>query len=104
MSAVTLGKARIKTKKQVTLPDAVMEALHLQQGGEIRFKLVEDSVYLEPVKTLTVSADEAYAFTPERQASLKRALAQVEAGAVYTLKPDEIVPFARKLRKDRSEL
>lgn len=103
MAAVTLGKARIKTKKQVTLPDAVMEALRVQPGGEIRFKLVRGVVYLEPVKTVTVPADEAYACTSEWQASLKRALAQVEAGHVYSFPSlEEAWEFAQKLRGKQS--
>jgi hypothetical protein len=60
--------------------------------------LANGSIYLEAVKAPNIP--EAYAFTPEWQASLKRALPQVKAGQVYTLKPDEIVPFARKLRKE----
>lgn len=100
MDAVTLGKARIKTKKQVTLPAAVMEALHVQPGDEIRFQLVKGGIYLEPVKTITVPADEAYAFAREWQASLKRALAQVEAGHVYSFPSlEEAWEFAQKLRR-----
>ena len=95
-----LGKARVKAKKQVTIPDAVMEALRLKEGGEIRFRTSGKSVYIESVKTITVPVDEAYAFTPTWQASIRRAMAEIEAGEVYTVKPDEVLSLARKLRKE----
>lgn len=96
-----LGKARVKTKKQVTLPDAVMETLGLEEGGEIRFRAKGKSVYIEPVQTITVPADEAYAFTPKWQASIRRALAEIEAGEVYGpfKSGEEVLEFAKKLRK-----
>lgn len=97
-----LGKAKIKKKKQVTLPDGVMEALGLEVGGEIRFRASGKRVYLEPVVTLTVPADEAYAFTPEWQAQIRESLKQIEAGEVYGpfKSGKEILDLAEKLRKE----
>jgi len=98
-----LGKARIKRKKQVTLPDEVMEALGLKVGGEIRFRATGRRVYIEPVVTLTVPADEAYAFTPEWQAKIERSLKEIKAGKVYAVRADEIPALAEKL-KERGEI
>jgi bifunctional DNA-binding transcriptional regulator/antitoxin component of YhaV-PrlF toxin-antitoxin module len=100
--AKELGKARIKRKKQVTLPDAVMETLGLTEGGEILFKARGKSIYIEPVVTITVPAEEAYAFTPEWQEQIRESLKQVEAGEVYGpfKSGEEILELAEKLRKE----
>ena len=95
-----LGVTRIRTKKQITLPDAVMKALGLEKGREIAFKLVNGTIYLEPVTRVTLPADEAYAFSPEWRRSIQRALAEIEVGHVYGpfTSGDEILKFARKIR------
>jgi bifunctional DNA-binding transcriptional regulator/antitoxin component of YhaV-PrlF toxin-antitoxin module len=98
-STKELGKARVKAKKQVTIPDSVMGLLGLKEGGEIRFRAKGQTVYIEPVKTITAPADEAYAFTPEWQAQIRESLRQVGAGEVYRLTADEILPLIAKLKR-----
>ncbi len=95
-----LGIARVRKKKQITLPDGVMEALKLQEGQEVRFVVKGGRVYVEPLVTVRVPPDEAYAFSPEWQKQIQTSLHQVEAGEVYTVRADEILALAERLKKE----
>ena len=95
-----LGVARVRKRKQITLPDGVMEALNLKEGQELRFVVRGDRVYLEPLATLRIPPDEAYAFTPKWQEQIRESLRQVEAGEVYTVRAEEILPLAEKLKRE----
>jgi AbrB family looped-hinge helix DNA binding protein len=98
--AKELGIARVRKKKQITLPDAVMEALQLREGQELRFVVKGGRVYLEPVVTVRVPPDEAYAFTPEWQTMIRRSLEDVRAGRAFTVRAEEIPTLIERLKKE----
>jgi len=79
------GIARVRGKGQVTLPAAVREAAHIEEGTVVEFSVTDEgAVMLRP--KLLVDAADAWYWTPEWQAGEREVEAEIargEPGRVY---------------------
>src|SRR5258708_25192351 len=71
--------ARIRGRGQLTLPAEVREALHVAEGDEVEFTRHDDgTVTLRGLKT--IPADQAWFWSPQRQAGEREAATETPAG------------------------
>jgi len=71
---------KISSKRQISIPKKVMEALGLQPGDELEFEIEGNAAQLIPIKTIKVPRDQAWFWTPEWQAREKEADQDLYAG------------------------
>jgi len=71
---------RISSKRQISIPKKVMEALDLHPGDEIEFEIEGNTAHLIPIKTIKIPRDQAWFWTPEWQAREKEADQDLSAG------------------------
>ena len=64
----TKARARLRPKAQLTLPDAIRQALHVSEGDEVEFTVQEDGV-ITVRGYVSVPRDQAWYFTAGQQAS-----------------------------------
>ena len=58
---------RISSKRQISIPKHVMEAMNLSAGDEIDIRIENGTAYLVPVTTIKVPRDQAWFWTKEWQ-------------------------------------
>lgn len=86
--SVTVGKenavivAIMRAKGQVTIPQDVREAAHLEEGDPIEVVVTADGILLRPKKL--IDASQAWFWTPDWQQGERAASADVEAGRLTT--------------------
>lgn len=93
---------------RVTLPASARRRLGLTDGSQLEVAVDERSITLRPAKV--VLAEDAWAYTPENLAGIRRALDDVKAGRVYSLSWDDlekvgrtgVVPAARRRGRGRT--
>jgi AbrB family looped-hinge helix DNA binding protein len=71
---------KISSKRQISIPKNVMEALDLQPGDEVEFEIEGNTARLIPIKTIKVPREEAWFWTPEWQAKEKEADKDLSTG------------------------
>jgi AbrB family looped-hinge helix DNA binding protein len=71
---------KISSKRQISIPKKVMEALGLQPGDELEFEIEGNAAHLIPIKTIKVPREQAWFWTPEWQAREKEADQDLYAG------------------------
>ena len=71
---------RISSKRQISIPKRVMEALDLKPGDEVELEVKGTTVRLIPIKTIKVPRDQAWFWTPEWQAKEREADQDVSTG------------------------
>lgn len=71
---------KISSKRQISIPKRVMEALHLQPGDEVEFEVEGNIVRLIPIKTIKVPRDQAWFWTPDWQRKEREADQDLSAG------------------------
>ncbi|MBW1784214.1 MAG: AbrB/MazE/SpoVT family DNA-binding domain-containing protein [Deltaproteobacteria bacterium] len=71
---------KISSKRQISIPKAVMEALGLQTGDEVEFEVEDDKACLIPVKTIKVPRDQAWFWKPDWQVKEKQREEDVSNG------------------------
>lgn len=82
------GIARVRRKGQITLPAAVREAAHIQEGSLLELTVTSDgAVMLRP--KLLVDAGDAWYWTPEWQAGEREADAEIARGEGRIRRTDE---------------
>lgn len=64
---------KISSKRQVSIPKKIMEALNLRPGDEVEFQVEGNNARLIPIKTIKVPRDQAWFWTPEWQEKEKEA-------------------------------
>lgn len=64
---------RISSKRQISIPKRVMEALALRPGDEVELEVKGTTARLIPIKTIKVPRDQAWFWTPEWQAKEREA-------------------------------
>ena len=74
--------AIMRAKGQVTIPQDVREAAHLEEGDPIEVVVTADGILLRPKKL--IDASQAWFWTPEWQQGERAASADVEAGRLTT--------------------
>jgi len=73
-----MATARLRAKRQVTVPRDVAEAARLEEGDPIEFEMVEDGILMRPQKV--IDASQAWFWTPEWQAGEREADREAAAG------------------------
>ena len=71
---------RISSKRQISIPKRVMEALDLKPGDEVDLEVKGTTVRLIPIKTIKVPRDQAWFWTPEWQAKEREADRDLSTG------------------------
>lgn len=70
--------SRLRAKGQLTIPDEIRRAAHLEEGDPIEIEVTPDGILLRPQKV--VDATQAWFWTPAWQAGEREASADLEAG------------------------
>jgi len=73
---------------RVTLPASARRQLGLTDGAQLEVAVDDSSITLRPAKV--VLAEDAWAYTPENLAGIRRALDDARAGRVYRLSWDDL--------------
>jgi antitoxin PrlF len=72
----------IRAKGQVTIPQDIREAAHLEAGDPVDIEITADGILLRPKKL--IDASQAWFWTQEWQAGEREASADIKAGRVTT--------------------
>ena len=59
---------KISSKRQISVPKKIMEALGLKPGDEVEFEIEGNAARLIPVQTIKVPREQAWFWTAEWQA------------------------------------
>jgi AbrB family looped-hinge helix DNA binding protein len=86
---------------RMTLPAEVRRALGIEGEATLLVETEGDRVILR--RGAVVPAEDAWAYTPEHRAQLKRALEDVAAGRVVWLSPDELAARAGLAQDESGE-
>jgi antitoxin PrlF len=76
--AGSMPRATLRPKGQMTLPNEVRAALHVEDGDEIEFELTENGVIMHGLKM--IPADQAWFWTAAWQAGEREASEDIAAG------------------------
>jgi len=72
---------KISSKRQISIPKRIMDALNLRPGDEVELEVEEaGTVRLVPVRTIKVPRDQAWFWSPEWQKKEKEADDDLDAG------------------------
>lgn len=83
-----VGRASVRDKGQITLPQAVRESLGVKNGDEIEFEVVADGeVLMRGLRLIPTS--QAWFWTESWQRGEREASEDIEHGRVETFKDDE---------------
>ena len=89
----------VNKQGRITLPSDVRRALGLHDGSQLEVKMADDVIELRPA--VVIPEEDRWAYTPEALASLKRALAHIEAGRVFEMTEAQLLDYAKKHRPKR---
>jgi AbrB family looped-hinge helix DNA binding protein len=90
----------LRAKGQLTLPEEIRAAAHLEEGDLLDAELTSDGILLRPRKL--IDATQAWFWTPEWQSGEREAETDLAAGRVETFDSgDELVRALRKRAKTR---
>lgn len=84
---------RLRPKGQLTLPDALRRAAHLQEGDVLEAEVQDEAIVLRPKKL--VDASQAWFWTSAWQRGEREASAEIAAGRTTRYDSDE--DFLRSL-------
>ena len=73
---------------RVTLPAHIRRKLGIGDGDQLEVKLEDDHITLRPARV--VVAEDAWAYTTENLAGIRRALDDIKEGRVYRLSWQEL--------------
>ena len=71
---------KISSKRQVSIPKNIMDALELKPGDEVDFRVEGNTARLVPIKTIKVPRDQAWFWTPEWQEKEREADIELATG------------------------
>ena len=89
----------VNAQGRVTLPADVRKKLHLGEGSQLEVAVESGRITLRPAQV--IPAEDAWAYTPENLAGIRRALEDIRAGRVYSgLTEDDLLKgrFPRRKR------
>jgi AbrB family looped-hinge helix DNA binding protein len=75
-----MARTTLRAKGQVTLPDKIRRAAHLEEGDLLEAELTPDGILLRPKKL--IDATQAWFWSPEWQAGEREADADRDAGRI----------------------
>ena len=76
-----MPQAKLRPKAQITIPKEIIEKLNLSEGEIFDVSVSDGRIVLRP--QVVVPKDEAWLYTAEAQATLKRGLEDIAAGRTY---------------------
>jgi AbrB family looped-hinge helix DNA binding protein len=78
---VVVARTTLRNKGQVTLPNDIREALHVSEGDELEFEVVEPGIVI--VRGLKmIPAEQAWFWTESWQAGERQASEEIASGSV----------------------
>ena len=75
-----MARTTLRAKGQVTLPDEIRKAAHLEEGDLLEAELTADGILLRPQKV--IDSTQAWFWSPDWQAGEREADADRDAGQV----------------------
>jgi len=90
-----MARTTLRAKGQLTLPEEIRAAAHLEEGDLLDAEITPDGVLLRPQKL--IDATQAWFWTAEWQAGEREAEADLVAGRVESVASGD--EFVRELRK-----
>lgn len=91
-----MPRTTLRSKGQLTLPDEIRTAAHLEEGDLLEAEITADGILLRPQKV--IDATQAWFWTSEWQAGEREADADGAAGRVETFASGEEFVEALKAR------
>src|SRR5207244_4526522 len=88
-----MARTTLRAKGQVTLPEEIRAAAHLEEGDLLEAEITEEGILLRPQKV--VDATQAWFWTPEWQAGEREADADLAGGREETFESGEACVEAR---------
>lgn len=95
-----MARTTLRAKGQLTLPEEIRAAAHLEEGDLLDAELTKEGILLRPQKI--IDATQAWFWTPEWQAGEREADADLAAGRVETFESGEDLIRALKRRSKRA--
>jgi AbrB family looped-hinge helix DNA binding protein len=92
-------RTTLRAKGQLTLPDEIRKAAHLEEGDLLEAELTPDGILLRPQKL--IDATQAWFWTPEWQAGEREADADRRAGRMEAFASGEELIRALRGRAKR---
>ena len=87
---------KISSKRQVSIPKKVMDALRLNPGDEVDFEIHGETAVMLPIKTVRVPRDQAWFWTEEWQKKEREADEDLSQGRYRDF--ESIEGFMKELR------
>ena len=81
-----MARTTLRAKGQLTLPEEIRAAAHLEEGDLLDAEMTEDGILLRPRKV--IDATQAWFWTPEWQAGEREADGDRRADRVETFETD----------------
>lgn len=82
-----MARTTLRAKGQLTLPEEIRTAAHLEEGDLLDAEITADGILLRPQKVIDVT--QAWFWTTEWQAGEREADADLAAGRIETFGSDE---------------
>ena len=96
-----MGRTTVAVNAQgrITLPADARRSLGLTDGAQLDVRVEDNEIRLRPARV--VLAEDAWAYTPESLASIKRSVADIAAGRVFTMTTDDLERGRRRPARKR---
>ena len=96
-----MGRTTVAVNAQgrITLPAEARRSLGLTEGAQLDVRVEENEIRLRPARV--VLAEDAWAYTPESLASIKRSVADIAAGRVFRMTTDDLDRGRRRPARKR---
>jgi AbrB family looped-hinge helix DNA binding protein len=91
-----MARTTLRAKGQLTLPEEIRAAAHLEEGDLLEAEITADGILLRPQKL--VDATQAWFWTPQWQAGEREAEADLAAGRVEVVDSGEDLVSALRKR------
>jgi antitoxin PrlF len=82
-----MARTTLRAKGQLTLPDEIRQAAHLEEGDLLDAEITEDGILLRPRKV--IDSTQAWFWTPTWQAGEREADSDRQAGRSQTFSSGE---------------
>jgi len=89
----------VNAQGRVTLPAAARRQLGLGEGAQLEVRVEENEIRLRPARM--VIAEDAWAYTPESLASIRRSLDDIARGRVFELTTEDLERGATRAARTR---
>jgi AbrB family looped-hinge helix DNA binding protein len=89
----------VNAQGRITLPADARRSLGLSDGTQLEVRVENNEIRLRPARV--VVAEDAWAYTPESLASIKRSLADIAAGRAFALTSNDLERGRRRAAPKR---